>query len=1263
MGGVNIIGGNARQIRVQVDPAAMHAYGLSPAQLTAALQRENQEVPAGRIEGGVTERLVRVTGRIVDPKSFADIPVAVRGGTPVRIGDVATVVDGAENRRTAAEIFSDTASAPAVSLEVLKISGSNTVEVADAVKAMVTELEKQLPQDIRMTIIRDDSRRIRESLADVQLTIVLGAILTVMIIYLFLNSWRSTVITGLTLPISIISAFFVMWVFDFTVNTMTLLALSLAIGLLIDDAIVVRENIVRHLEMGKSHDDAAREGTSEIGLAVISTSFAVVAVFIPVAFMGGMIGKIFFQFGVTVAFAVLVSLFVSFTLDPMLSSKWADPEVEHAVNDGGVHMAEQRRHANPIRRVAFAFNDRFERLADHYPRWLGWALGHRLIVLATAAATIILSFVIIPRLGFTWMPDVNGDEFTVSYRTPPGSRLEYTLDKGRDIATFLMKQPEIDFTYLSVGGGFRGTPNQGSIFVALRHGHERSLAEIQTDLRGKLRGIAGVRPTIQGQRTIFGGFRQPIIVNVQGPEASRLKLAAARTLDAIKSVPGVAEPNSSEDGDIPQLDVRVDRQEAWRAGLGVGSVASTLQPLFSGQRATTWEDPQGFSHDVVVIFPDSLRSSAENVSSIPVASTFIDARSGLPSMVPLSQVAEVRAGVGPQQIERRMLEQQVQLATGVLPGYAMGDVADRVKRAIETIGLPPGYHAVFTGDVQNLEETKGYVLERAAPRGGLHLPDPRVALRLLPPAAGDHDRPAAELHRRRPGAPAHPRQHERDDDDRDHHAHGAGDEERHSARGLHEPAPGRGGGARRGAARGGTDPAPPDHHDHRGDDLRHDAAGAGHRRGSRGARADGARGHRGPDHLHPPHPVRRAGDVHLPRRPRELGERAAHRRAARCAGRRGRRRTDPGAGDGRLIRGAYPRETRQLRGICLTDSAHCLTSSLCASGPHVVTVVAVADDGSRRAWARGGAHVVQRRRADRAATSSWYAGPTVLSLQEAVMPRGDELNESLRFSDRDDDSDDLGYGGGGGGSSSYDDDDEEDGGWTTHKDDSDDLWDSTDDSDEEEEEGGLGTPVVEGEEDEEESPLVVARAPRSGGSGRPLTGGSPTGGARPPAGGAAAGRPVTPSRHPAIAEPAKGTSVNRGSAFTGAPSGGGAGTVGGAGGRGPSATKSAAKSGAAKKGAGGAGKPAGKTSSAKKAVAKKSPMKKAAKKSPMKKAAGKKSPAKKAAGKRAPMKKAAGKKSPMKKAAAKKAAAKKSPARKGGAKKSAKKSAKRGGRR
>lgn len=702
VGGVNLIGGNRRQIRVQLDPDAMRAYGVSPAQVSDALQRENQEVPAGRVQRGTQEHLVRVTGRIVDPKAFADIAVAVRNGTAVKLGDVATVVDGAEDRRTAAEINDTTM----VSLEILKISGANTVAVADSVRSVVALLERQVPPDVTMRIIRDDSQRIRDSLHDVELSIVLGAILTIAIIYLFLNSWRSTVITGLTLPVSIISAFFIMWVFGFTINTMTLMALSLAIGLLIDDAIVVRENIVRHVEMGKDHHRAAKDGTDEIGLAVVSTSLAVVAVFVPVAFMGGMIGKIFFQFGVTVAFAVLVSLFVSFTLDPMLSSVWFDPDIEGAHGHGSAPR-------NPIRRAVFNFNAWFERVADQYPKALDWALSRRSVVMAGAGATILAAFLIIPKLGFTWMPDVNGDEFRVGFRVPPGSRIEYTMEKGREIATFLRQQPEVEFTYLSVGGGFRGTPNNGSVFVKLRPkaSRERTLQEIQNDLRGKLRQIPGVRPQIEGQQSIFGGRGRPITVNVQGPEPTRLKIAAERVLEVVRGVPGIAEPTSSEEGEIPQLDVRVNRQEAWRSGLGIGSIAATLQPLFSGQRATRWEDPNGYSHDVVVVYPDSMRTSAADVSEIPVASSTGDARRGSGVMVPLSQVADVRAGVGPQQIERRMLEQQVNVSAGILPGFALGDVADHAKRSIDSIGLPPGYHAVFSGDVQNLRETKGYVLE------------------------------------------------------------------------------------------------------------------------------------------------------------------------------------------------------------------------------------------------------------------------------------------------------------------------------------------------------------------------------------------------------------------------------------------------------------------------------------------------------------------------------------------------------------------------
>ena len=715
VGGVNVNGGTTRVIRVQLDADALVAYGISPSQVSAALARENLETPAGRVFRGETEHLVRVTGRIRDPMSFREVVVAVRNGAPIRVRDLATVIDGSADQRSATYLSGTdengkNTSIPAVSLEVLKITGSNTVEVAEGVNVVVEELRRTLPSDIKLTLIRDDSRKIRESLADVELTILLGAVLTIAIIYLFLNSWRSTVITGLTLPVSIISAFFVMWLFNFTLNTMTLLALSLAIGLLIDDAIVVRENIVRHIEMGKDHFTAAKDGTDEIGLAVLSTTLAVVAVFIPVAFMGGQIGKIFFQFGVTVAFAVLVSLFVSFTLDPMLSSVWADPEVEH-----GGHAETRAKTRNPIRRAAFAFDDWFERVSDRYRSALAWSLDRRPLMVLLAVGSIAAAFVLFPILGFTWLPEYDTGEFNVSFRTAPGSRLEYATAKGREIDEFLRSKPEVEFTSLSVGGGgaFSRGVNGGQIYVKLRPKHERSrdLFAIQQELRGQLALIPGVRPSITGSRSIFGGYRQPIQIYVQGPEPTRLKLASEQVLETIRAVPGVAEPNSSDEGEIPQLDVRVDRQMAWAAGLAMQTIGGTLQPLFQGQRATRWEDPNGYSHDVMVVYPDSARVSADDVARIPVLSNNFDPRTGQPVTVPLSQVAEIRPGVGPQQIERGYLERRISISAGVLPGYDMGTVADAARAAIDSMGLPTGYRTIFGGDVQNLAETKGYVLE------------------------------------------------------------------------------------------------------------------------------------------------------------------------------------------------------------------------------------------------------------------------------------------------------------------------------------------------------------------------------------------------------------------------------------------------------------------------------------------------------------------------------------------------------------------------
>ena len=704
VGEVNVSGGTPRQVKIELNPEGLREYGVTTQQIAAALQRENQEVPAGRIESGDITRAIRILGRIREPRAFEDVVITTRGGIPIRVGDVGKVNDAAEEPRSASFLNGERV----VSLDVLKVSGSNTVDVADGVREATAQLQDELhssgAEDIEISLIRDDSKRIRESLADVQITIILGAILTIGIIYLFLNSWRSTVITGLTLPVSIISAFFVMWVFNFTINTMTLMALSLAIGLLIDDAIVVRENIVRHLEMGKSHHKAAKDGTDEIGLAVLATSLAVVSVFVPVAFMGGQIGKIFFQFGVTVAFAVLVSLFVSFTLDPMLSSVWHDPDVE---------PGHEGRKAGPIRRIAIAFNNWFDRVADRYPTWLHWSLNHRLVVLAGAAASIVIAFMILPKLGFTWMPEVDGGEFTVNFRTFSGARVDYTVKKGQELEALIRREtPEAEFTYLNVGGGFMGTASGGRVQVQLKPKDERTrnLFEIQDGLRAKMSQVPGIRPSITGTMTIFGGFRQPIQIYVQGPEQTRLKIAANQVLDALRGVEGAAEPNSSDEGEIPQLDVNVDRQTAWAAGVGIGSVASTLGPLFSGFRATQWEDPLGYSHDVVLVYPDSLRVSAEMVANIPLPSNNVDAR-GATTMVPLSQIADISAGVGPQQIQRRNLERQISISAGALPGHPVGDVADRAQAAIDSIGLPAGYHTTFGGDVQSMRETKGFVLE------------------------------------------------------------------------------------------------------------------------------------------------------------------------------------------------------------------------------------------------------------------------------------------------------------------------------------------------------------------------------------------------------------------------------------------------------------------------------------------------------------------------------------------------------------------------
>ncbi len=698
VGSVTVVGGVRREIHALLLPDRMNALGISPDQVVAALERENADVPAGRVQRGATENLVRVRGRIRDPRDFAGVAVAVRNGGTVRLGQVARIEDAQEEERDAAFVNGERS----VAIEIRKVSGANTVDIADAVQARVAELNRTLPRGANLSVIQDNSVWIRNSVHDVQKTLVEGAILTIFIVFVFLNSWRSTVITGLTLPVSVISAFLAFYAFGFTLNTMTLMALSLVIGILIDDAIVVRENIVRHVERGEDHYTAARRGTAEIGFAVLATTLSIIAVFVPVAYMGGIVGKFFFQFGIVIAFAVLVSLFVSFTLDPMLSSRWYDPQAEGAEPKG------------PVGKVLRRFNLWFDGLSVRYRGAIRWALRHRLITLGIAAASFAVA-IALPALGVVggqFMPKSDEEQTSVAFETPVGSSLPYTREKGLEIARYLESRPEVAYTYLSVGGSSQNNEvNRGSIFVKLVKRHDRKLSqqEFEADIRKVLPRFSGSGARIL-QLGAVGGSAAPIVINLNGPELGRLQEISDQLMAKLADVPGLVELKSSLEGRKPEFLVDVNRDLASQVGLSVGQIGAALRPVLSGQKAGDWEDPTGLSYDVRVRVAPEHRTSEADLLRTPVATSQVDPRTGAPVMVPLGQVASLRRGGAPAQIDRRQLE-RVATIEGNYQDRPLTDVTRDIQARLATIALPPGYSFEFGGEQADFAETVGYMLE------------------------------------------------------------------------------------------------------------------------------------------------------------------------------------------------------------------------------------------------------------------------------------------------------------------------------------------------------------------------------------------------------------------------------------------------------------------------------------------------------------------------------------------------------------------------
>lgn len=696
VGKVDLVGSTKREVNVWLDPTRLEALGLGVNEVVAGLRRENVDTPLGRLNRQGQEVPLRISGKPEDVSGYPEMIVGWRENRPIRLKEISKIEDGIEEQRS----FALVDGVPAVALNVLKQSGSNTVAVADGVKKLVSDLASELPQGVSIQIVRDASQFIRDSVEDVQTTLILGGILTVFIVFCFLNSWRSTVITGLTLPISVISSFIIMNALGFTLNVMTLMGLSLAIGLLIDDAIVVRENIVRHLQHGKDHVTASLDGTSEIGLAVMATTFSIVAVFVPVAFMKGIIGRFFFQFGIVVAFAVLVSLFVSFTLDPMLSSRWVDPDIEEGVTGK----------RNFIFRGLVRFNALFEWVSSGYKKIISWSLDHRKTVVGVGFSAFIGSFFLVPFIGSSFMPDYDRGEFQVNFSTAPDAGLEESRGRAEAILEVLRRIPGIELTYSTVGAGETGTVRDGSVYVKLKDKAERELTQAQAEAAARegVNKIAGIIPSIVMAGRMHGG--SPLTMNFKGDDLDVLKVHSEKLKKAMAEVPGVVDVASSLDQDKSEVRLFVDRARAVDVGLSSQEVVETLAPLIGGKAASKYEDQDGDSYDVRVRLAGQFRQSHDQIGRLTLVSVKPD---GTRVLVPVSDIARLELELSPARIQRLDLRRQVTLSANNA-GIALGDAISAIRERVSKIGIPPGYKITWSGEAEDMAETFRYIFEALA---------------------------------------------------------------------------------------------------------------------------------------------------------------------------------------------------------------------------------------------------------------------------------------------------------------------------------------------------------------------------------------------------------------------------------------------------------------------------------------------------------------------------------------------------------------------
>jgi len=678
---VTLFGGVQRSIVVNLHPGRMQAVGVSVAQVAGALQAQNLAVPAGRINSEYEEESIRLKGRLESPEEFTRLVVSSRGAQLVQLSQIADVADSVDETRSLG-IFNGV---PSVGIDIKKSKGASTARVANEIKARVEEIQKSLPEGVTLTVVKDAGVRVESSVSNVEESILVGALLTILVVFLFLNSWRSTIITGLALPVSTIAAFVAVKAFGFTLNTMSLLGLSLAIGILIDDAIVVRENIVRHIEQGKDHVTASHTGTDEIGLAVTATTFSIVAVFVPVAFISGVAGQWFQPFALTIACAVLVSLFVSFSLDPMLSAYWPDPQTE----------AHERR--NPIARTLDRFNAWFDRMADRYKGVVAWALDHRWWMVGIATASFFGALYLQAAFGGGgFAPDSDRSELSVSIEIPPGSSIEYTRIKAEEVAAIIRGHKEVAYTYTTIGSNTgTGAVDVAQIYVKLVPKHQRTIHQndLGATIRREIARVGGATAFVFNSG--WGGNQKQIEVQVRGESDEAMAEAANMIVAEVKKVPGAADVGLSTRGQREEIVVELNRGLIGTMGLNVGHVAQSIRPAFAGLDVGDWVDPTGKTRDVVLRLAPEARGRITDLARLPLmvvssSGGMVDASSAppTPSMVHLGDIATISRQPSPAQIDH--LDRDRVISVGVNPeGRSLDEVSRDINKRVAGLRLPP----------------------------------------------------------------------------------------------------------------------------------------------------------------------------------------------------------------------------------------------------------------------------------------------------------------------------------------------------------------------------------------------------------------------------------------------------------------------------------------------------------------------------------------------------------------------------------------------